>query len=721
MESQALQNKSKPSARIRLIFAAGFVVLSTLLVFPFFYSKTEVISGRRVYKMLGTHDLLTHVKMMQQFELSLSAGIIEPRWFSEVNNGYGSATFNYYPRLFYYVTTLVNIPFHDWHTTLLILSIVCLAASGGSMYWMARMFYSRPASVIAALLYVLLPYHLLDLYWRGALTEYAGFILLPLILRFAIKVGTEPRTLNFAGLGLFYGIHLMTHMPVALMFSYGMVFFAIIWAAQKRDIRILFRIGAGMAVGVLLSATYWLPAVLETSLVYEWASRMFPYHSVYITPLEGANAFDTLIILTFKYNLVLVIVAALALKYRRRDDQEQDKGFSWDRMWVIMAGFALFMCNALSYDISRLLPKIQAAVPPFRWLAIAALFSALLVAAVVERWRAAELRLLARVALVVILALNVWLAVSKSLLSSLVNGPMPASDIYLDAGFIPAGAAQPGALRDSPRIELQPEGGLAETTRWDPENREIRLKTDQPATVRIKTYNFPGWKASIDGKPTTISSDNDGVQTISVEPGTHVIDTAFKNTRTRTAAQLVSLFGLSSLVGLAIYGRRRVAADQQEPKLKRETAHATAGAMRLLGNRRIAVAVVAAIVAAGVAIALAFARPGHDKSNSGSRAPAGGSASPSGLPADSDASLFIPNASTISVAVDPESLDQLVESLARHDADRIDELSHSGKVLVVENRTRVRVLERSAGKVKVRLSEGRYQWAEGWVPDPWVR
>src|SRR5215510_9278830 len=152
MESTVQQKTPKPSVRTRLLFVAAALAISAALVAPFFFSKTDLVAGRRVHRLLGTHDLLTHVKMMQQFELSLSAGIIEPRWFSEVNNGYGSATFNYYPRLFYYVTTLVNIPFHDWHTTLLILSIVCLAASGGSMYWMARMFYSRPASVIAALL-----------------------------------------------------------------------------------------------------------------------------------------------------------------------------------------------------------------------------------------------------------------------------------------------------------------------------------------------------------------------------------------------------------------------------------------------------------------------------------------------------------------------------------------------------------------------------------------
>src|SRR5262249_48018399 len=184
-------------------------------------------------------------------------------------------------------------------------------------------------------------------------------------------------------------------------------------------------------------------------------------------------------------------------------------GFSWERMWVIMSAFALFMCTALSYDISRLLPKIQAAVPPFRWLAVCALFSSLLFASVVERWRSSDLKLLAPVALLVTVALNLWLAVSKSVISALNNGPMPSSDTYLDAGFIPAGGAQPGNLPDTPRVELQPESGLSETTRWDPEYRQIRLKIDQPSVLRIKTYNFPGWKASIDGHPANIISDAD--------------------------------------------------------------------------------------------------------------------------------------------------------------------------------------------------------------------
>src|SRR5215470_11292077 len=199
MESTVQQKTPKPLVRTRLLFVAAALAISVALVVPFFFSKTEVIGGQRVHRLLGTHDLLTHVKMMQQFELSLRSGILEPRWFSEVNNGYGSATFNYYPRLFYYLTTIANVFFRDWSATLLFLSIVCLALSGAAMYWTARMFYSRAASVAAAALYMLLPYHLLDLYWRGALTEYAGFILLPLILRFAIKVGTESKAVNYAG------------------------------------------------------------------------------------------------------------------------------------------------------------------------------------------------------------------------------------------------------------------------------------------------------------------------------------------------------------------------------------------------------------------------------------------------------------------------------------------------------------------------------------------
>ena len=107
---------------------------------------------------------------------------------------------------------------------------------------------------------------------------------MPLILYFAYKVGTEGRWRHYAGLAFFYGLHWLTHLPVALMFSYALAFYAVVWAARERDLKIAVRIGVGMALGLIVSAIYWLPAAVEAKYAYEYASSLYPYQAMYINP-----------------------------------------------------------------------------------------------------------------------------------------------------------------------------------------------------------------------------------------------------------------------------------------------------------------------------------------------------------------------------------------------------------------------------------------------------
>ena len=51
-----------------------------------------------------------------------------------------------------------------------------------------------------------------------------------------------------------------------------------------------------------------------------------------------------------------------------------------------MCAATVFMTTLYSYDIAKLLPKIEVAVPPFRWLAISSVFMSLFVAACFERF-----------------------------------------------------------------------------------------------------------------------------------------------------------------------------------------------------------------------------------------------------------------------------------------------------------------------------------------------
>src|SRR4029453_15589499 len=146
-------------------------------------------------------------------------------------------------------------------------------------------------------------------YWRGAVPEFVGFAFLPIILLFAYKLGSKSQFRYYAGMGLFYGLYLLTHMPVGYLFTYALALYAVLWAIRERDFRIALRIAGGMGVGLLVSAIYWLPAALEGKYIYEGASEIFPYPSSYITMLPTLGSFDRHVQEVFNYNALILIVA----------------------------------------------------------------------------------------------------------------------------------------------------------------------------------------------------------------------------------------------------------------------------------------------------------------------------------------------------------------------------------------------------------------------------
>ena len=110
-------------------------------------------------------------------------------------------------------------------------------------------------------------------------------------------------------------------------------------------------------------------------------------------------------------------------------------------------------------------------------------------------------------------------------------------------------------MPDTAAVVITPEGGASEVLQWLPTHREIAVRVDQPSELRIKTYNFPGWTARIDGKVVPILSDKDGVQQVEVPPGIHNVQASFENTPPRTAGTVLSAVGLLIVLGLSFAGR----------------------------------------------------------------------------------------------------------------------------------------------------------------------
>ena len=177
-----------------------------------------------------------------------------------------------------------------------------------------------------------------------------------------------------------------------------------------------------------------------------------------------------------------------------------------------------------------------------------------------------------RVALGIILALNIYFAISYVLTAALSNAPQEVSYPYVEDSFTPKGSTRPHDLQDTPPVTFTPSGGTVEIKRWDPQRREMAVRLTTPSVVRLKTYNFPGWKAEVNGKETPLLRDRDGVQILPLEPGIHQIKVSFVNTPPRTAGTALSSLSFAIIVALIVFDYyRRKKRSRKDP----ETSHRT--------------------------------------------------------------------------------------------------------------------------------------------------
>jgi hypothetical protein len=223
-----------------------------------------------------------------------------------------------------------------------------------------------------------------------------------------------------------------------------------------------------------------------------------------------------------------------------------------------------------------------------------------------------------------------------------------------------------------------------------------------------------------------LSSDKDGVQIIEVAPGSHTIEVKFENTPPRIVGAAFTTMGFLAVFGLAIAGnlrrsRRRAdlrraddlpPASSPEPDQKPRLDE-TPKAKGLSPSRKkvIVMATVAAIVAAVALVMIVRQSNRNFRLRSKVAAVAG----------TSEGRLFVEGMDPIPVAADDVALNEMIGALASRDGAKMKALTDSGKVIKVSGNTRIRILERGVGKIKVLITEGEHQAEEGWVVERWVR
>jgi hypothetical protein len=202
-----------------------------------------------------THSNQYNYLWTRHFGEQMAAGHLYERWLPASFEGLGSPTFYFYPPFAYWISGALRAAGLSVQQAINGAGLLLLIASGLAMHrWLA---FRRTRPLLGAALYMAAPYHLYDIYVRGALAEAAAFVWLPLI---ALAIDRLPDRRAVALLGLGYGGLLVSHLPLAMLA--GLFLIAPMLAARlaRRD-RVLISAAAGGALAFALAAFFLLPAL----------------------------------------------------------------------------------------------------------------------------------------------------------------------------------------------------------------------------------------------------------------------------------------------------------------------------------------------------------------------------------------------------------------------------------------------------------------------------
>lgn len=563
----AAARRGRPQAAV----AAALIALALLASYPLF---TDFLT-------VGM-DQEFHLRRIEGLYGALQSGQWPARISTQHFGGKGYATGVMYPELFLYFPAVLRLAgasiLFSWKA---LLFAVNLGTAFSAYFCGRRLMHSRAAGMAAAILYLLSPYRLCDLYIRAALGEVLAMAFLPLLLYglwqlLAGDPGQWP-WLVLACTGIFQSHILSTEM--AAVFA-ALCALAALPALTKPARLAALAKAAGLTV--LLNLWFLVPFLTYT---LRGGFKIFGSHvELHQHALYPAQMFATfwsadpalwsqelgsldsemLLTLGLAPLVCLGLLAAGWWLFGPKEEQARH-GLRIGLIAAVAAGLCLYAASVyFPWELLQRIPALDRLLSPvqFPWRTLAfaaACFAVVAAAATLPfRGRGAKLALLG-------MLLAVAMLPAASLMDGILATPvyMGQTDGILHIGgnyneYLPEGvndealAAAPDALE--PQGELTVTGLTKEGCRIG-----FDYTAPQDTVVYLPLTAYPGYTARVDGQTLILTSAPDGRLAVTLPAGSGHLTVEFEGYWYWNAALAVSALTALVWAGKAVFDRRGAA------------------------------------------------------------------------------------------------------------------------------------------------------------------
>ena len=487
------------------------------------------------------------------------------RWAPHIAGGYGYPVFNYYAPLFSYLgAALASLMPLLSAFNIAVFLVFTLAGFG--MYLFALELWPRPAAFTAAVLYLAAPYHLLELYVRGTTAELTAYAVFPFVL-WAIRAALlrDGRRWSFMAIGIFAGFFLAHNISMMVFFPVSLLYLFLCWHMECRHDGRGRALGRGIAViisAMLLTAFFWLPAVLETGLVH--------IHNAESSKAFIRDAFIALPSLVFsswgdgvKTSMGLMIgplwlAVFLAGAWYLLLFSGRSSRLRWNALFFLgLFASTCFLTTAFSNFLWDHVSALHLVQQPYRFLAFVFLALSVLAAGAVmlvhERHQGILAGLITACVLVSVFSYARPFRYEQGgfpLLYTQIKQLPPMDTME----FLPAFATPMKGVTPKEKLVLL-KGAAVPIALGDRNAVDHHYAVDlsTPSVFIFLTYYFEGWRVLLDGRDVPIQYKNTpgGIMSFVLPAGKHDLRIVFRDTPVRAVANAISLAAAGLLFMLA--------------------------------------------------------------------------------------------------------------------------------------------------------------------------
>lgn len=515
------------------------------------------------------------------------------RWVPNSGYQFGYPLFIFYPPSAYYVGELVHLLGFQFLDATKAVFIIGFITSALGMYLFLKEYLKKTLpAFVGALIYTYAPYRAVNVYVRGALSEFFALTFFPLIFWSIYKLIKTERLRYMAFFALSLGGLLYTHNLMTLLFAPVALVWTLLVIIQEKKWRIIPKVVIAGLIGVMLAASFSLPVAVEKNYVhlesiisgyFDYRMHFADINQIFFSTFWGYGSsvwgpYDGLSLSTGQLQWFLGIVALVFALFHLK----KHKKLSVTTLTLVVLELGvLFMMHQKSSFIWSKLPFLAYIQFPWRLLGVSIFLLSILGAFVVsfmeleipkpkKIFNISIYPLLTSVIIIIgLLVINInffkpkaWINISdhdkfsgKSWEKQLTISIFDYLPIYAKLPPISKAPQQPEVLEGKVNF-------LSYTKGSDFQYGKLNVFS-KSALIRLPLFDFPGMEVKVDNKvvPHTHQDCRNepfcyGLISVGVPEGKHNLAVKLENTADRTAGNILSLVAVFIITGLFLADKK---------------------------------------------------------------------------------------------------------------------------------------------------------------------